>query len=80
MAGDEETTAAGAMFHESAPLPAFTAFPDQAAPAAPNIAPAKVRDPEKYHGERNIITLGNWLFAVRRYMAFTRMELSRQVL
>jgi Ty3 transposon capsid-like protein len=79
MAGDETTTPPAA-FHEPAPLPAFTAFPDQAAPAAPDSAPPKVRDPEKYQGERNIITLGNWLFAVGRYMAFTGMEPSRQVL
>jgi Ty3 transposon capsid-like protein/Zinc knuckle len=79
MAGDETTTPPAA-FHEPAPLPVFTAFPDQAAPAAPDSAPPKVCDPEKYHGERNIITLGNWLFAVGRYMAFTRMDPARQVL
>jgi hypothetical protein len=76
MEGAEQTppTPATAAFHEPAPLSAFTAFPDQAAPPAPDSTPPKVKDPENYAGERNVITLGNWLFAVSRYMAFTWME------
>jgi hypothetical protein len=72
MEGAEQTPATEA-FHEPAPLPTFTAFPDQAAPT-PDSAPPKAKDPENYAGECNVITLGNWLFAVSRYMAFTRME------
>jgi Ty3 transposon capsid-like protein/Zinc knuckle len=43
-------------------------------------APAKVPTPEKYHGERNIITLGNWLFTIDRYMTLTGMPPYKQVM
>jgi hypothetical protein len=82
MAGDDKTAATGMALYEHAPLPTatFTAFPEPAPSTAPNRAPPKVCDPEKYQSEPNIINLGDWLFAVRRYMAFTRMEPSRKVL
>jgi Ty3 transposon capsid-like protein/Zinc knuckle len=43
-------------------------------------APAKVPAPEKYHGERNIITLGNWLFTMDCYMTLTGMPPYKQVM
>jgi Ty3 transposon capsid-like protein/Zinc knuckle len=43
-------------------------------------APTKVPTPEKYHGERNIITLGNWLFTMDRYMTLTGMPPYKQVM
>jgi hypothetical protein len=48
MEGAEQTapTRAMAAFYEPVPLPAFTAFPDQAAPPASNNAPPKVKDHE----------------------------------
>jgi hypothetical protein len=58
------------------PLPATSAVQ----PRATGTAPAKAPTPEKYHGERNIITLGNWIFNVDRYMTLTGMPPEKQVM
>jgi hypothetical protein len=75
-------------FTAAPPQQQFTAFPAEAplpvvSPVQPHTsgtAPAKAPTPEKYHGERNIITLGNWLFNVDRYMTLTGMPPEKQVM
>jgi hypothetical protein len=77
------------LFTAAPPQEPFTAFhqADAPLPAAPVVqarttgtAPAKAPTPEKYHGERNIITLGNWIFNVDRYMTLTGMPPEKQVM
>jgi hypothetical protein len=77
------------LFMAAPPQQQFTAFApaEDPLPAATNaqhcsygIARAKAPTPEKYQGKRNIITLGNWIFNVDRYMTLTGMPPDKQVM
>jgi hypothetical protein len=77
------------LFTAAPPQQQFTAFApaEDPSPAATDAhhrsygtAPAKAPTPGKYQGERNIITLGNWIFNVDRYMTLMGMPPDKQVM
>jgi hypothetical protein len=37
------------------------------------------RQPDKYHGQRDFLLLGNWIFSVDQYFILTDMSAHKQV-
>lgn len=44
-----------------------------------NYTGTRPRQPDKYHGQRDFLLLGNWIFSVDQYFALTDMPAAKQV-